>query len=285
MAATMMRINGVDLCVEAFGAQDAPVILLISGASASMDWWDARFCRRLAAGGRRVVRYDLRDTGRSVSYPPGAPGYSGPDLAEDIAGLIDALAGGRAHLAGISMGGALAQVLAVEHPERVATLTLMSTTSGPADDLPAPSERFLAACADLPAEPDWSEHDAVVEYLVAGQRPYAGPGLFDQDAARAVVREVLARTRSPESAAKNHYLLADGPDLRPRLGRITAPTLVIHGTEDPLFPPGHGRALAREIPGASLLLLDGVGHQVPPPGTWDRVIPALLAHTAPQTAG
>jgi pimeloyl-ACP methyl ester carboxylesterase len=114
--------------VETFGDAGAPAILLISGAAASMDWWDAEFCRRLAAGGRFVIRYDHRDTGRSVGYPPGAPGYTGADLVGDAVGLIDALAGGRAHVVGLSMGGGIAQYLAIHHGDRVATLTLMSTS-------------------------------------------------------------------------------------------------------------------------------------------------------------
>ena len=281
MAEAMVRANGVDLCVETFGDPEAPAILLISGAAASMDWWDAEFCRGLAAGGRFVIRYDHRDTGRSVSYPPGAPGYTGPDLVGDAVGLIDALAGGRAHVVGLSMGGGIAQYLAVEHPDRVATLTLMSTSPGPADDLPPMADRLEAAFADPAPEPDWTDRDAVVEHLVDGERPFAGPDSFDEAYAREVARRVVDRTVDPESSAKNHWLVEGGQDTRPRLGEVTAPTLVIHGTEDPFFPPGHAVALAREIAGAELLLLDGVGHQAPPRSTWDIVVPAILRHTAP----
>jgi pimeloyl-ACP methyl ester carboxylesterase len=239
MTEDMVRVNGVDLCVETFGHPDAPAILLISGAAASMDLWDAEFCRRLAAGGRFVIRYDHRDT------------------------------------------GGIAQYLAVEHPDRVATLTLMSTSPGPADDLPPMADRLEAVLADPAPEPDWTDRDAVVEYLVAGERPFAGPDSFDEAYAREVARRVVGRTVNLESSAKNHWLLEGGEDVRPRLGEVTAPTLVIHGTEDPFFPPGHAFALAREIAGAELLLLDGVGHQAPPRSTWDLVVPAILRHTAP----
>src|SRR4051812_25270900 len=129
MTETIVSANGVDLCVEALGDPAAPALLLVAGAAASMDLWDPAFCRRLADGGRFVVRYDHRDTGRSVTYPPGEPGYTADDLVEDAAGIIDVLAGGRAHLVGMSMGGGIAQTLAVRHPERVATLTLLSTSS------------------------------------------------------------------------------------------------------------------------------------------------------------
>lgn len=275
-----MRANGVDLCVETFGDPQAPAVLLISGAAASMDWWDTEFCRRLVAGGRFVIRYDHRDTGRSVSYPPGAPGYTGPDLVGDVVGLIDALAGGRAHVVGLSMGGGIAQYLAVKNPHRVATLTLMSTTPGPADDLPPMADRLKAAFADPAPEPDWGDRDAVLEHMIEGQRTFAGPDSFDEDHVREVARRVVDRTVNLESSAKNHWILEGGEDVRPRLGEVSAPTLVIHGSEDPLFPPGHGVALAREIPGAELLLIEGVGHQPPPRSTWDRVVPAILRHTA-----
>lgn len=280
MTEKMVRANGVDLCVETFGDPGAPAILLIAGAASSMDWWDAEFCRRLAAGGRSVIRYDHRDTGRSVGYPPGAPGYTGPDLVGDAAGLITAVAGGRAHVVGLSMGGGIAQSLGIERPDLVATLTLMSTSTGPAEDLPPMADRLLAAFADPAPEPDWADRDAVVEHVVEGHRPFAGPESFDEAAVRAVARRVVDRTTDMASSARNHLLAEGGGDLRSRLGQITAPTLVIHGTEDPLFPPGHAEALARGIAGAELLWLPGIGHQPPPRPTWDLVVPAILRHTA-----
>lgn len=280
MAEAIVRANGVDLCVETFGDPEAPAILLVAGASASMDWWDPELCDRLAAGGRFMIRYDHRDTGRSVSYLPGAPGYTGPDLVADAAGLIGVLGHGRAHVVGISMGGGIAQHLTIEHPDRVATLTLMSTSSGPADDLPPVADRLRATLDHPMPDPDWTDRDAVIDYLVELERPYEGPGLFDEAAMRELARRVVDRTVNLESSVKNHWLLEGGEDLRPRLGEITVPTLVIHGTEDPLFPPGHAVALAREIPGSELLMLDGVGHQAPPRSTWDLVVSAILRHTA-----
>jgi len=285
MTGTTMRANGVDLCVETFGDRDAPAILLVSGAAASMDWWDAGFCRLLAAGRRFVIRYDHRDTGRSVSCPPGAPNYTGHDLADDAVGLIDVLAGGRAHVVGLSMGGGIAQYVAAGHPDRVATLTLMSTSPVSRrhadDELPPMADRLRTVFADPAPEPDWTDRDAVVEYLVDGERAFAGPDSFDEAYTREVTRRVVDRTIDVEAAAKNHWLLAGDEDTPPDLGEVTAPTLVVHGTDDPLFPPGHATALAREIAGAELLLLDGVGHQAPPRRTWDQVVSAILRHTAP----
>ncbi|GIH10173.1 hypothetical protein Rhe02_82400 [Rhizocola hellebori] len=280
MPEQMVAVNGAELCVESFGEPRSPAILLIGGAACSMDLWSPRLCELLAAQGRQVIRYDHRDTGRSTSYPPGAPGYTGPDLAADAAGLIDALSGGRAHLVGLSMGGGIAQYLAVHQPEKVATLTLMSTSPGPAGDLPPPAKRIREAFENPLPEPDWADPAAVADYLVESERPYAGPKSFDEAQARAVAQLVVARTVNVESSAKNHWLLEGGEEVRPRLAEVSAPTLVIHGTEDPFFPPGHGEALAREITGARLLLLDGVGHQAPPPSTWDTVVTAIARHTA-----
>jgi pimeloyl-ACP methyl ester carboxylesterase len=285
MTEEMLRVNGVDLCVETFGDPQAPAILLIHGAAASMDGWDPEFCRRLAAGGRFVIRYDQRDTGRSVSYPPGAPGYSSKDLLDDAIGLIDVLAHGRVHLVGLSMGGGMAQYLAFQHPDRVVTLTLMSTSpvarTNKVDELPPMADRLRATFADPAPEPDWTDRDAVVEHLVEGERPYAGPDTFDEAHAREVARRVVQRTTNLESSSKNHWVLPESDnDVPPDLREISAPTLVIHGTEDPLFPPAHAVALTHEIPGADLLLLDGAGHEAPPRATWDLVVPAILRHTA-----
>lgn len=273
-AERVLPVNGVQLCVQTFGEPGHPALLLIAGAASSMDWWDEEFCRRLADGLRFVIRYDARDTGRSVSYPPGQPGYTGQDLAEDALGILGALDVEAAHLIGISGGGALALFLAVHHQGRVASLTLMSTTAG-GPDLPPPT----LPATDEPA-PDWSDPDAVVDHIVRGTRVLAGPEFFDEPEARAIARRAVARTTNPESSALNHTLVEGSGSIRPRLGRIEIPTLVVHGSADPLFPLAHGEALAREIPGAELLALPGVGHQMPPRSVWPTLIPALLRLTS-----
>ncbi|MBB6473652.1 alpha/beta fold hydrolase [Sphaerisporangium rubeum] len=277
----ILRINGVDLCVETFGEAGDPAVLLVAGASSSMDWWEPEFCARLAAGGRFVIRYDHRDTGRSVTYPAGKPGYSGDDLVEDAVGVLDALGVARAHVVGISMGGGIGQVMGLDHGERVASLTLMSTSPGPGDaDLPGVTEAMRAAFGEAAAEPDWTDREAVVEYVVNGCRPYAAASRpFDEDGVREIVTRVVERSVNIEAAMKNHYLIDGGEGTRARLSQIAAPTLVLHGVEDPLFPPAHGRALAGEIPDARLLPLEGVGHESPR-AAWDVVIPAILWHTS-----
>jgi pimeloyl-ACP methyl ester carboxylesterase len=137
----IVRANGVDLCLDTFGDPTDPAILLIAGAAGSMLSWEVDFCELLAAGSRFVIRYDQRDTGRSVTYEPGAPKYTGPDLVDDAVGILDALGVDRDHVVGISMGVGIAQFLALDHPDRVASLTLTSTSGGPGDpDLPGTSE-------------------------------------------------------------------------------------------------------------------------------------------------
>jgi pimeloyl-ACP methyl ester carboxylesterase len=253
------------------------------GGASSMDWWEEGFCERLMAGSRFVIRYDHRDTGRSVSYEPGAAPYSLRDLAEDVVGLLDAFGLESAHLVGMSVGGWIGQLVALDHPDRVASLTLISTspTAGPSDpDLPEMSEELRASFAEEAPEPDWSDRDAVIDYMVEGERPFAGSRSFDESAIREIAARAFDRTTNLASGITNHAGIDTGDRWRERLGAVSAPTLVIHGTEDPMFPYGNAVALAKEIPGARLLALERVGHGVPPRDLWDVVEPAILRHTA-----
>jgi pimeloyl-ACP methyl ester carboxylesterase len=275
----IIEANGIELCAETFGDRTDPALLLIHGAGNSMLSWDERLCERLAAGGRCVVRYDLRDGGRSVSYPAGAPPYGLRDLVADAAGLLDSLGFARAHVVGLSTGGSIGQLLALDHPARVATLTLASTTpgipGGEMGDLPGAAPELFAG--ERPA-PDWTDREAAIEYLVESERPFSPR--FDEAAARELCARVVDRTADLEASATNPFRLDPGEPWRPRLAEITAPTLVIHGTDDPMFPYAHGQALAREIPRAELLPVDGMGHEYFPPDSWDVVVPAILRHTS-----
>jgi pimeloyl-ACP methyl ester carboxylesterase len=253
---------------ETFGDPADPPVLLIMGMGASMLWWDDGFCRSLAAGGRFVIRYDHRDTGRSTTCPPGRPGYTGDDLVADAARVLDDYGIVRAHVVGVSMGGALAQLVALDFPDRVASLVLMSTSpAGAAPDLPPPTDAYRAFAADTPTD------------LVAEVRVLAGDRPFDEERVRDLIARDEARAINPESAG-NHALVEGGAPWRHRLGEIAVPTLVIHGSADPMFPLGHGRALADEIRGARLLILDGAGH-VLHPADHDAVAAAILDHTSP----
>lgn len=281
----LVQVNGIELCIESFGDRRDPAILLIGGAGSSMDWWEVGFCERLVAGSRFVIRYDSRDTGRSTSYPAGAPAYAAPDLIADALGVLDVFDLVEAHLIGISMGGALAQRLAVEHPDRIASLTLMSTSpdgpGGPdSPELPPSNDALRALFADPPPEPDWSDRTAVVDYLVASERAISGSLPFDEAHVRELVGRVVDRTTNMAASLANHMIIDGSDPPRPRFGEVMVPTLVLHGTEDPLFPLAHAQALANEIHGAELIPLEGLGHQMPPAALWNVVIPAILRCTS-----
>jgi pimeloyl-ACP methyl ester carboxylesterase len=278
MTERMIEVNGVELCSEPFGDQTDPPILLIMGIGASMLWWEDGFCRMLAAGGRFVIRYDHRDTGRSVTYEPGHPPYTGADLVADAAGVLDAYGIPAAHVVGVSAGGAFAQLLALDFAERVLSLVLISTSTATpgVGGLPPPTEefgRFLAT-----ARVDWSDADSVTEYLVGYSRMLAGVQRpFDEAGARELVRRDIERARD-FAAVQNHDVLPDGGRPGHSLSSIVAPTLVLHGTADPMFPIEHGEALAGQIPGARLLRLRGAGHGVTQ-ADWEPIVHAILQHT------
>jgi pimeloyl-ACP methyl ester carboxylesterase len=273
---------GVVLGVQAFGVRADPPILLLAGAGASMLAWDDELCAGLADGGRFVVRYDQRDTGAATSFPVGAPGYTVPDLARDAVGLLDALGLPAAHLVGASLGGMVAQLVALDRPDRVASLTLVSTSPAPpggAPDLPQPALRTLVELDDA-EPPDWSDPGSVVAHLVELARIRGGPaGGFDPALARDRASREVAYTANLLAAVTNHAALRHGEPWRARLGGLRVPTLVLHGAADPLVPPGHARALAAEIPGARLLVLPRAGHDLGP-ADWAAVLPDLLRHTS-----
>ena len=268
--------NGVDLCVETFGDQSDPALLLIMGSGASMDWWEDEFCDRLATSSRFVIRYDHRDTGRSVTYPVGDPAYTGRDLADDAIGILDTLRVPSAHLVGMSMGGALAQLIALDHPDRVRSLTLVSTTpvDGDGSNLPSMSEEDAARFALQ--EPDWSDRRAVIDYLTELASVSASPNRpFDERTFRKLAGRVFDRSRDIAATVKNHDLIESGEPASRRLHELEIPALVLHGNDDPVFPAAHGAALAAALPGARLIQLERTGHELPRE-TWDVVIPAIL---------
>ena len=273
----IVTANGVDLCVETFGDAADPAVLLVHGASASMLWWEEELCARIAAGGRYVIRFDNRDTGRSVSYPPGRPRYSLRDMSDDAVGVLDALGIGRAHLVGRSMAGAIVTLAALDHAERVASLTLVTTTPG-GQGLPPMSEEFLSYVGS--DSPDPSDPAAVVEHIVGLMKAYSGGSPYDDEAAtRALAERDVARTRDIASCLTNHFLIDVDAPTAAELGDIHIPTLVVHGERDPVFPLAHGQALRNAVPGAELLVMDKAGHELPPP-LWDVFVPALARHTA-----
>ncbi len=271
----IIEANGVDLCVETFGAAADPAILLIHGASASMLWWEEELCERIAAAGRYVIRFDNRDTGRSVSYPPGRPGYSLRDMVDDAAGILDTLGVGRAHFVGRSMAGAIAAAAAMRYAGRTASLTLVCTTPGGAG-LPPMSAEFIRYTSS--GNPDASDRPAVVEFVVGLMKEYSGGSpYYDEHAMRSLAERDVARTANIASCLTNHFVIDFDEEVR--FGEIHAPTLVVHGERDPVFPLPHGQALQQQIPGAELLIMDRAGHELPPP-LWDVFVPKMVEHTS-----
>ena len=276
---TSVQANGVELGVESFG-RDADPLVLLAGGTTMLSWPDA-LCERLAAGGRRVVRYDLRDSGASTTVDPEAPGYTLRDLAADAAALVDALGGRPAHLGGIGVGGMVAQVAALDHPGAFSALTLVGTRAvapGPVDDdLPDHDAAAMEAVFSRPL-PDWSDRTAVAAYAADGAAVLGD----DPEQARTTAERIWDRT--PSSASSVHEAnqlgmvfsrLDCAPRWRERLGDLAVPTLVVHGRADPFFPVGNGEALAAQIPGARLLVLDDMGTALPDAAA-DGVAAAML---------
>jgi pimeloyl-ACP methyl ester carboxylesterase len=279
MTERMVEANGVELCTEPFGDPAHPPILLIMGIGASMLWWEQGFCQLLADGGRFVIRYDHRDTGRSVTYEHGNPGYSGADLVADAVGVLDAYELSVAHLVGVSAGGAFAQLVALAQPDRVSSLVLISTSPAlPGErELPPPTDEFGRFVST--AVVDWSDAESVIDYLAGYSRVLAGGRRpFAEARTRSLVRRDVQRAHD-FAAVQNHDVLPTGEAVGGALSSIAAPTLIIHGTSDPMFPIEHGEALADEIPGARLLPLEGAGHGLDRTD-WETVADAILVHTA-----
>jgi pimeloyl-ACP methyl ester carboxylesterase len=238
----------------------------------------------LADGRRFVIRYDHRDTGRSVTYEPGRPEYTGADLVADATRVLDAYGVPAAHVVGVSAGGAFAQVLGLDFADRVLSLVLISTSPAVPGErvLPPPTEEFGLFATT--AEADWSDAESVIEYLVDYSRVLAGGERpFDATAARELARRDVERARN-FVASQNHNAIPNDGRTRKPLSSITAPTLVIHGSVDKMIRPSGGRATANAIPGARLMMIEGMGHDLPR-GVWPRLIDAIATHARAADGG
>ncbi|MGO1081030.1 alpha/beta fold hydrolase [Inquilinus sp. CA228] len=275
-----VRAGGVEIATEAFGDPAHPPVLLIMGVMASMLWWPEGFCRQLAGRNRYVIRYDNRDTGLSTTYPPGQPPYGFDDMADDAIRVLDGYGLGRAHLVGMSLGGMIAQFAVLAHPDRVASLTAVSTSPVGTDTshLPQTTAAYMEHAA-TGASVDWTDRSQVVEYVVKDARAIAGTAHpHDAAAARRLIETDYDRARSFASVT-NHFMLQGADQWQGRLGELQAPLLVIHGTADPIFPVEHGAALAAAVPGGRLVRIEGGGHELHP-ADWDIFVTAIAAHTA-----
>jgi pimeloyl-ACP methyl ester carboxylesterase len=286
MSERVIRADGVELATQSFGDPAHPPVLLIMGVMASMLWWPDAFCARLAQRGRHVLRYDNRDTGLSTTYPLGHPTYTSDDMIDDAIRILDGYAMPSAHLVGMSMGGALAQLVALKHLARVASVTVISSSPIGADPsgLPGPSPAYSAHAKQYEAI-DWTDRPQVMRILLAESRVLAGAAHpFEEAGARLLIERDVDRARNFASVT-NHFIVKE-PDRPYHVSDLQAPLLVIHGTADPLFPIEHGLALARIVAGATMVRLEGGGHELHE-ADWDTIIAAIVDHTArhPTLAG
>ncbi len=288
----LARTNGIELCYEIFGSPDAEPLMLIMGLGAQMIHWDDEFCRELALRGFRVIRFDNRDIGKSsrlsggkrlsavelmklrfLGIPVAAP-YKLHDMANDVVGLMDALGIAAAHLVGASMGGMIAQELAITHARRVRSLTsIMSTTSNPRLPQATPE-----AAALLMAPPPATREEYIARFAETWKLLRVGHFPEDEAKDRARAERAYARGLNPAGVGRQLRAILASGSRNARLKSVKAPTLVIHGTVDPLVRPEGGKDTAASIPGAKLLMIEGMGHALPIP-MWPQIIDAIAANT------
>jgi pimeloyl-ACP methyl ester carboxylesterase len=279
----------IELCYETFGDPSDPALLLVMGLGTQMLAWHKDFCRALVDRGFFVIRYDNRDIGRSQRFdevPPPTPvqlltrrlknvAYTIEDMADDGMRLLDCLGIERAHVVGASMGGMIGQMMAARHPDRVLSLvSIMSTTGNRFKGQPA-----LKVYPFFMAKPPRTKQ-AALDRIVKLFSVVGSPGFDrDEDELRAMAGMSFDRGGGPEGTGRQLAAIIASGDRTRSLSKITAPTLVIHGTADKLVRPSGGRATARAIKGAKLLLIEGMGHDLPR-GAWPRVIDGIVETTA-----
>jgi pimeloyl-ACP methyl ester carboxylesterase len=283
--------NGIQIEYDTFGDSSASPLLLIMGLGAQMVLWDEEFCEQLAAKGHYVIRFDNRDVGLSTKFDEaGIPNvveamnsvmsgekisspYSLNDMADDAVGLLDALNIDKAHICGASMGGMIAQTIATRHPNRVLSLTSIMSSTG---DRSLPQGKPDAMAVLFTPAPQ--EREASIEHAVKVWKTIAGPG-FPLDEERIRNRATLSYDRcfNPAGLARQLVAIMAHGDRTEALDSVSAPTLVIHGADDPLVPVECGKATAEAIPGAELLIIDGMGHDLPL-GAWPQIVDAINAN-------
>lgn len=284
MSEEFCRVGEIELCYETFGDPGDPLMLLVMGLGTQMVAWRPEFCEQLAGHGFRVVRFDNRDIGRSTRVggrPPTAlqlltrsakaGRYTLADMAQDAAGLLDCLGAERAHVVGASMGGMIAQTLAARHPERVLSLASIMSTTGHRFKGQPHLKLYPLLLRRSPVE-----RAAFVDHVAGVFAAIGSPG-FDRDEqeVRAVAQESFDRGHDPAGGARQLGAIVASGDRTQELRSIRAPTVVIHGTADRLVRPSGGRATARAIPGARLVMVDGMGHDLPR-GAWPQVVQAIV---------
>ena len=280
-------VGKIELAYETFGDTDAPPMLLIAGLATQMLGWDEQFCMQLADKGFHVIRFDNRDVGRSTHLDDaGVPNlrammrgrgrsaapYTLVDMADDTAGLLDALGLESAHIVGMSMGGMIAQQLAISHPHRARSLTsIMSTPSRAAGQARLRAQRVLFL-------PPATDQEAAAERALKVYRVIGSPGYrLNEGRVADVARRSFARGNDPAGVARQYAAIVVSPDRSPGLRALTIPTLVIHGEDDPLVQVDGGRATAKTVPGARLVVVPGMGHDLPQQ-LWPRLVDEIVTH-------
>jgi pimeloyl-ACP methyl ester carboxylesterase len=289
--------TGIELEYETFGSPADPLLLLVMGFTAQLIAWDEAFCRMLADRGLRVVRFDNRDCGLStkldgvaVDLPAlmaavagqGAmprPPYRLSDFSDDAFGLLDHLGIGSAHIAGASMGGMIVQTMAIEHPERVLTMTSIMSTTGEPDVGQARPEAMGALLTPPP-----TQRQAYIDLAATAWRVFASPRYFDEAKARERAAASYDRSFYPEGAMRQLAAIVGSGPRADGLRALRVPTLVIHGRADTLIAPSGGDRTAALVPGANLLMLNDMGHDLPEP-LWPIVVDAIVSHTTHRVGG
>jgi pimeloyl-ACP methyl ester carboxylesterase len=286
MAEQFCTVNDVELCYETFGDPADPPMLLIMGLATQMVGWHDEFCAQLAGRGFFTIRFDNRDIGRSqaMDFPvptlkqlllrdKRAAGYTLEHMAADGFGLLDHLGIERAHVAGVSMGGMIAQTMAARRPERVLSLASMLSNTG-ALWSGQPSPRLYPVLLKTPPR----DREAYIDHAAWVFSKIGSPD-FPQNDLRAMAATSYDRGLNPAGSMRQLAAIIASGDRTPLLRTITAPTVVVHGTKDKLVPTSGGRATAKAIPGARLVLIEGMGHDLPR-GAWPRMLDALAANAA-----
>ncbi|MBK8545502.1 MAG: alpha/beta hydrolase [Caulobacteraceae bacterium] len=283
------KINGINIEYEVHGADNGEPLLMIMGLGSQMTRWPPAFYEKLVAKGFRVIRFDNRDVGLSQKFS-GAPSvesvvaaliqgqkpdipYTLDDMAADAVGVLDHLGIKRAHVSGASMGGMIGQLVAADYPERVLSFTAVFTTTGnPA--LPPSTPEAMAVLTTRAPDPK-KDIEAYLDQAVINQRTIGSPGFpFDEKIMRERLRSDVLRCYEPAGVARQLAAVIANGDRRPKLGKIKAPTVVLHGDPDPLVNVEGGKDLAANVPGAELRIVAGMGHDLPV-ALYDTIVDAI----------
>jgi pimeloyl-ACP methyl ester carboxylesterase len=289
MSEQIAPANGIEIAYQTFGKREDPALLLVMGLGSQLIHWPEAFCEQLAGRGFFVIRFDNRDVGHSTKLAD-APvpdlmavaggdvseaSYTLDDMADDAIGLLDHLEIDGAHVAGASMGGMIAQTLAIRHPKRVLSICSIMSTTGNRNVGQARPEAIAILMAPAPAD-----RDGYIEFHVNAFKTIGSPGFeLDEDFLRWRAGATYDRSMYPDGFKRQLAAIIASGDRTEALARVAAPTVVIHGADDPLITASGGEATARAIPDAELVVIPGMGHDLPP-GVWDQVIDAISANAA-----